>query len=294
MKTVKTTCPHCPLGCELVLNMDKERTRITRITTDMDAVDSPNRGLTCLRGRYHFHDVAKNRLTQPTVNGKVVEWSEGIEKLAEALKDNVAIFLGSSLTDQEISAVKTAAKNAPVAAKRFDAAKSAKLLASFDRVKLDTADLTRKMAFLSKAVEFGKDTSGYPENLKALYYTGANVRGLLDSGVVTNTSQETPKDAAAAIFVDCSPKDFGFTEDVLKNTKKILLAPNKCEGTFDIILPITAWTEREGTYTGAFSRTKLPVHRGPLPPEGARALRWILSEAMRKLGVEIDSAEMAM
>jgi len=245
--------------------------------------------LTCLRGRYHFHDVAKNRLTHPMIEGKAVEWPEGIEKLAEAMKGNVAMFLGSSLTDQELAAVKAATKNAPVTAKGFDAAKVAELLASFDKAKPDTAGLVRKMALLSKAVEFGKDAAGYPEDLKAIYSMGANIRGLFNSGVVINAPQEAVKavkDAAAAIFVDCSPKDFGFTEDALKGMKKILLAPNKCEGTFDMILPITAWAEREGTYTGTFSGVKLPVRRGPLPPEGVRALRWILSEAMRNLGLK--------
>ena len=97
-----------------------------------------------------------------------------------------------------------------------------------------------------------------------------------------------------AVFVDCSPEDFGFTDGTLKGIKKVLLAVNACEGSFDVVLPITAWAEREGTYTGAFSGAKLPVRRGPLPPEGVRALRWIFSEALRKLGVEIPSAEMAM
>jgi len=301
MKTVTTACPHCPLGCELVLNMDNERTRITRVTTDMNSVGAPNRGLTCLRGRYHFQDVTKNRLTQPMIGGKAVEWSEGIEKLAGTLKGSTAIFLGMSLTDQEISAVKVVAKNVAVAAKGFDAAKVTELLASFDadtpkgKVKPDLAELTRKMMLLSKAMEFEKNASRFPENLKSLYSMGANVRGLLDGGVVTHAPEEALKGAGAAIFVDCSPEDFGFTENALKGVKKVLLASSTCcEKPFDIVLPITAWAEREGTYTGALSGAKLPVHRGPLPPDGARALRWILAAAMRKLGIEVSSGEMAM
>jgi hypothetical protein len=33
---------------------------------------------------------------------------------------------------------------------------------------------------------------------------------------------------------------------------------------------------------------------GPLPPRNARSLRWILAEALRKLGREIPAAEMAL
>jgi formate dehydrogenase major subunit len=281
MTTVKTTCPHCPVGCELVLNMDKERSRITRITTDMDSVDSPNRGLTCLRGRYHFHSVSNDRITQPMIDGKPVEWSEGIEKLAEVLKEEkTAIFLGASLTDQEISAAISSSR------------KAVALNASLPQPTVsDTADLARKMALLSKAAEFGKDASHFDEDLKALYSMGANVRGLRDQGAA---SLDSLTDETALVFVDCSPSDFGFTEGVLKGRKKILLSSNMTEGSFDLPLPITAWAEREGTYTGAFNGAKLPVRRGPLPPEGARSIRWIFASALRKLGVEIAAAERAV
>ena len=303
MITVKTTCPHCPLGCELLLNMDKERTRITRVTTDMDSVDSPNRGLTCLRGRYHFQSLAKNRLTKPMLGEKTVEWGEGIEKLIEALKGSTAIFLGSSLTDQEISAVASVTQKineCKIAAMDGNIAPTAELLTSFDtdtpkgKIKPDLASLVQKTTLLAKAVEFKKDCSRFPENLQALFALRANARGLLDSGVITHTPQKALEGTAAAIFIDCTPEDFGFTESTLKGVKKILLASNACEGQFDIVLPITAWAERNGTYTSAFSGVKLPVRRGPMPPDGARALRWIFAETMRKLGVEVASSEMAV
>jgi formate dehydrogenase major subunit len=303
MRVVKTTCPHCPLGCELALNMDGERSRITRVTTDMDAADSPNRGLTCLRGRYHFHGVAKDRLTRPIIDGNATEWPKAVEKLSEVLGDKkkTAIFLGASLTDQEIAAVKDAAQGGSAVA-AMGTAGLENLLASFDqetpkgKIKPDAALLVQKMTALAKAIEFGGDVSAFPENLRALYSAGANVRGLLDSGVVTHQPNDALEGASAAIFVDCLPGDFGFSESSLKGVKKVLLAssapPDSCRD-FDIVLPITAWAEREGTYTWAFSAAKLPVHMGPVPPEGSRSLRWILAEALRGLGVEIASVETA-
>ena len=82
--------------------------------------------------------------------------------------------------------------------------------------------------------------------------------------------------------------------------KKILIAANACEcegydcaGMMDMSLPITAWAEREGTYTSAFGGAKLALHMGPVPPKNSRSLRWVLSEALRRLGTEIASSEMA-
>ncbi|MDR1978185.1 MAG: FAD-dependent oxidoreductase [Synergistaceae bacterium] len=325
MKTTKTTCPHCPLGCELLVNTDAERTRIARVTTDMDAVDSPNRGLTCLRGRYHFQDVTNNRLAEPMAGKtekKSIDWSEAVEKLSEILSPSesadakVAIFLGTSLTDQEIAAVKSLrdacdreGQRCVVAAKGFgvDAAQVNALLASFEsetpkgKVKADVAELVRKTTLLAKAVEFGGDLSAFPENLKSLSSLGANAGGLLGSNLVTHSPEAAVDaiktgDANVALFVDCTPDDFGLADmpKEAKSAKKVLLASNVCEGSFDLLLPITAWAEREGTYTGAFSGAKLEVRMGPLPPQGARSLRWILASALRKLGKEIPAAEMAL
>jgi formate dehydrogenase major subunit len=316
MKTVKTTCPHCPLGCELILNTDAERTRIARITTDMDAVGSPNRGLTCLRGRYFFQNIAERRLPDPMVGTKSVDWNEAVESLSEFLKladSKLAVFLGSSLTDQEIAAAKSlcdvcCGEEKVVAAKGVDFADAAQLsalLASFEtdtpkgKIKPDVAELVQKMTLLTKAMEFGGNLSVFSENLRGLCSLGANPRGILDSNLVTHTL-ETVTDAVktgkvnTALFIDCVPGDFGLAGDTLENVKKILFVSNVCEGSFDLVLPITAWAEREGTYTGVFSGAQLEVHMGPLPPQNARSLRWILAEALRRLGKEIPSAEMAL
>jgi anti-anti-sigma regulatory factor len=257
---------------------------------------------------------------------KSIGWDKAVERLAEILKSRdskLAVFLGSSLTDQEIGAVKALCdacrhedvRENVVVAKGFDFADTAgvdALLASFEtntpkgKVKPDVAGLVQKTTLLAKATEFGGDLSVFPDNLRTLYSLGANVRGLLSSNLVTHTP-EAAADAIKAgevstlLFIDCTPGDFGLVEGTLlaegflKNVKKILFASNDCnESSFDLRLPVTAWAEREGTYTGAFSGAKLEVHMGPLPPEGARSLRWIFAEALRKLSKEIPAAEMAL
>jgi hypothetical protein len=286
----------------------------------MDAAGTPNRGLTCLKGRYHFRGgaaeplAAGSRPTEPSAGTAPIDWAEAVERFSEVLKGKPAFFLSASLTDQEIAAVKSALHDGcVVAAKGFSggsdsAAKISELAASFDietpkgKVRPDAAGLVQKMTLLAKAAEFGQDVSAFPENLRELYALGANARGLLDAVIVTHTPEEAVKavktgKADAAVFIDCAPGDFGLAEADMKGVKKISIAseaiPNSGGGAFDLCLPITAWEEREGTCTGAFSGARLAVHRGPLPPEGARSLRWVLAEALRRTGIEIASAEMS-
>ncbi|MDR1731789.1 MAG: FAD-dependent oxidoreductase [Synergistaceae bacterium] len=303
----KTTCSRCPLGCELVLNMDTERSRLARVTTDMDSLASPNGGLTCLRGRYRLQDTTRARLEEPAMDGKTVEWDSAVARLSEIFSlENVTFFLGTSLTDQEIAAVKSAVREGTaVAAKEFRPAAVSALLESFEidtpkgKVKPEVAGLVQKMTLLAKAGEFGRDLSGFAENLKELSRLSGNIRGLLDAGLVTH-EPATAADAVrkgktgAVIFVDCAPKDFGLSEEDLKNVTKVLLNSGTSGGNFDLVLPITDWVEREGTCTGTFSGVKLEVHMGPLPPRNARSLRWIFAQALRKTGKEIASAEMAL
>jgi hypothetical protein len=102
-------------------------------------------------------------------------------------------------------------------------------------------------------------------------------------------------DFDSVLFADCQPENFGLpSTDEIKGAKRVLLSSNTCEGEWDLCLPITAWAEREGTYTSAFSGAKLNVRMGPVPPEGVRSLRYLLSEALRKSGVDIASAAMAI
>jgi hypothetical protein len=217
------------------------------------------------------------------------------------LKGKVAFFLSASLTDQEIAAVKAAALGdspAVVAARGFDPAKAGELAASFDietpkgKAGPDVPGLVRTMTLLAKAAEFGEDLSAFPENLRALYALGANARGLLDAGVVTHTPEAAAAEvragkADAAVFVDCLPGDFGLSEGDLKGVKSVGMTSHR-EGVhvFGLALPITAWTERTGTYTAFFGfggpGAKFDLRMGPLPPEGARSLRWLFSRQGRR------------
>ena len=104
---VSTTCAKCPVGCEIDMNLDTSKERIVRITSDFNKVDSPAFGMTCVKGRYQFDDVAEDRIGSPMASGKTISWSEGATKLADSVKkaSKVAFVLGGNLTNEEMEAV---------------------------------------------------------------------------------------------------------------------------------------------------------------------------------------------
>jgi len=108
---VKTTCNKCPLGCELDLNLEKSRQRITRITTDLDNPTSPTHGHCCVKGRYEFEDVTENRLMNPFINGEEKTWSGTLDTLASMLKDadpaRTAFISSASLVSEEYRALQS-------------------------------------------------------------------------------------------------------------------------------------------------------------------------------------------
>ena len=103
----KTTCQLCSVGCELDLNLDRSRSRIVRITTDLDDPLSPAFGYCCSKGRYDYRDVEDSGNFQPLLSGEAATEAEGLKALHELLeKGRTAFILSSSLTGQEARAIK--------------------------------------------------------------------------------------------------------------------------------------------------------------------------------------------
>jgi predicted molibdopterin-dependent oxidoreductase YjgC len=86
VETVNTICPHCPVGCEIKLEVDK-RNRIIRTTPD---INSPaNRGQFCFKGKFglDFVNNTKDRLKKPLIrrDGELQEasWPDALDAVAE-------------------------------------------------------------------------------------------------------------------------------------------------------------------------------------------------------------------
>jgi formate dehydrogenase major subunit len=104
---VKTTCQMCPVGCELDLNLDRRRSRIVRITTDLDNPAAPTFGSCCFMGRYGFRDVKDSGNFDPAVNGKSVSLDEAVAAFDRlAATKGAAYVAGTNLTLQEAKALR--------------------------------------------------------------------------------------------------------------------------------------------------------------------------------------------
>lgn len=104
---VRTTCQMCAVGCELDLNLDRRRSRIVRITTDLDNPTAPTFGSCCFMGRYGFRDVKDSGNFDPAVNGESVSLDEAVAAFDRlAATKGAAYVAGTNLTLQEAKALR--------------------------------------------------------------------------------------------------------------------------------------------------------------------------------------------
>ena len=86
--TVKSICPHCPVGCQMNLEIDK-RNRLIRPTTDIHA--PANQGQVCFKGKFglDFVNNTRRRLKKPLVRHRdeleEVSWPDALDFAAERL-----------------------------------------------------------------------------------------------------------------------------------------------------------------------------------------------------------------
>ena len=107
VETVSTTCPQCPVGCQLKLEVNR-RGRVIRAIPDLEA--EANRGQACFKGKFGLNFVnSRSRLRNPLVrrNGTLEEatWEEAIavvaERLAEYKGDTFAAVASYRGTNEE-------------------------------------------------------------------------------------------------------------------------------------------------------------------------------------------------
>ncbi len=109
MKAVASICTHCPVGCNLTLNVRREDISggdfvVKRVLPRQN--ESVNEIWICDKGRFAHHYAShKDRLTEPLikVNGELIptSWDEAIEKVGKRFKDAGSDLL--TLTSGRIS-----------------------------------------------------------------------------------------------------------------------------------------------------------------------------------------------
>ncbi|MBI4282746.1 MAG: molybdopterin-dependent oxidoreductase [Chloroflexi bacterium] len=107
VESVTTTCPHCPVGCQLKLEVDR-RGRLIRAIPELEA--EANHGQACFKGKFGLDFVNSHaRLKTPMIrrNGSLEEasWEEAISLVAEKLSgykgDQFAVVASYRGTNEE-------------------------------------------------------------------------------------------------------------------------------------------------------------------------------------------------
>jgi len=93
VKEVRTTCPYCGAGCQMLLRVKGDT--ILEVTSEKHL--APNYGALCVKGRLgHEFIQHKDRLKKPLIrkNGMLVEttWDEALEYTAKKFFDLKAMY----------------------------------------------------------------------------------------------------------------------------------------------------------------------------------------------------------
>lgn len=115
---VPTACSECPVGCDLVLNLDKASSRLVRVTTDLERPSSPTQGNSCRIGRALPSATAEGRLGTPSLrqDGKFIEceWEQALEHVSTRLEfllknhgpESILTLAGGCLSNEEANALR--------------------------------------------------------------------------------------------------------------------------------------------------------------------------------------------
>ena len=113
--TGASICPHCPVGCNLSVNVRREAktggdVMIKRVMPRQN--EKVNEIWICDKGRFGYHYMnRKDRLTQPMVRkeGKLtpVSWDEALTLVSEKMKEakNLVTFAGGRLSNEDLYAM---------------------------------------------------------------------------------------------------------------------------------------------------------------------------------------------
>ncbi len=93
IKEVRTTCPYCGAGCQIILRVKNN----TIMEVCADPAQAPNYGALCVKGRFGFDFVQhRDRLTVPLIRrgGQLVEttWEEALNHVAKRFFDLKAMY----------------------------------------------------------------------------------------------------------------------------------------------------------------------------------------------------------
>ncbi len=94
VSTTTTICPHCPVGCQIKLDVDK-RNRLIRTTPDIHA--QANRGQVCFKGKFGLEFVNRGeRLRKPLVRADGELQEKTLTEALDFVAENLARYIDGS------------------------------------------------------------------------------------------------------------------------------------------------------------------------------------------------------
>ncbi len=122
LRAVATHCGECPVGCDLLLEVEPLSGRIVRVTTDLDLARSVSFGHACARGRLAPLAIAEGRLAHPLLRSgnrtREVEWSEFLDKVSSYVREasagkGTAMLASGNLANEDYQALQDLARAVP-------------------------------------------------------------------------------------------------------------------------------------------------------------------------------------
>lgn len=118
LRSVATHCGECPVGCDLLLEVEPLSGRVVRVSTDLDLPRGVSFGNACARGRLAPLTLGESRLLRPVVrrNGRAkdVTWDEFLNGVAPLLANGkLGILAGTGLTGEDYRALQALANAVP-------------------------------------------------------------------------------------------------------------------------------------------------------------------------------------
>ncbi len=115
LRPARTHCGECPVGCDLVLEIERSTGRIVRADTDLDAPMSVAFGNACARGRLSPLSLDDQRLTHPLLRARgtlrQAGWGEFLDKVATFLEQvapgkGLGILAAADLANEDYVALR--------------------------------------------------------------------------------------------------------------------------------------------------------------------------------------------
>jgi NADH-quinone oxidoreductase subunit G len=269
--TMPSVCPGCATGCNI--EVQHSRGQVYRLVPRVNA--AVNKHWMCDEGRFTYKATQVDRLAAPLSGGVPVDWDRALDDAGRALQavlsaspNKVGVVFNAQSTNEDLYALARLAFDHLHVGKAYiaglDQGWHDDILVSADKNPNTNGAMAIGAGRLRTLLDLSND-------LKA---------GAITALVVVGTQGVLGKDPGTAAL----PLDRLQALVAIGSFRDAVVA------AAHVALPLTAWTEADGTFTNKLGMVQRV--RAAVPPAGDALPGWeILSHLARKLGATMDFTE---